>query len=440
MSRIKRTLILHRNITLRGSVNGLSFCRYHLLSFPCTYNSLKRRGKELGLDTNEQEWNSLVEQLFKDGYIYVDGVIETPENEETGFDPLSPPVPGMASIHVTNKCNLRCGYCYNKSFRRSKQSQMELNSKQWTTVLNNMADAGVVHFSVTGGEPLLRMDLMPVFSAMRSKKYGMYLISNGTLFDENNIAQIKEAFTSITISVDSHEPVVQDELRGSGSFEKIVRSIELLVKNGITVNANLILSKLSIDNFSKSKKFFRNLGCSNVIPIRLQATNKHINKFKPSKLQLELFFDKQYVELSYECSYRELIRNTKMGWVGQKMMTCGAANAECAVGADGTLYPCRIFTIDDFAAGSLLENSFETLWYNAPALRRIREIDYSSIEHCSTCGLFQLCVGGCRGNAYQEFGKLNAWPGEDLCHEHKQAIAKKLQVALKAKKEEMQNE
>lgn len=294
---------------------------------------------------------------------------------------------------------------------------------------------GVRDFIITGGEPLLRMDLLPIFINYRSSQTAIFaLITNGTLVNDDNITDIARAFSRVTVSIDSHITEKNDYYRGKGSFIAATNAIKLLKEEGIYVNANVVLSNGTIDDFQQTKAYLYTLGCNNVTPMVMQSAESHALQFRPSKTQVEAFVDENYDLLQRECTFEELYGNAKLGWVGYKS-SCGTAAAEGAISSDGRLYPCRMLMYDELSAGSVVENKLEDLWQNSSTFRRIREFDYQKIEECSECELFGLCIGGCRAVAYARTGRIDGWIGQDFCHEQKQRFRHKLAIGVLAEKE-----
>ncbi|MBN1425312.1 SPASM domain-containing protein [Candidatus Fermentibacteria bacterium] len=199
--------------------------------------------------------------------------------------------------------------------------------------------------------------------------------------------------------------------------------------------ANAVLTRLTIDLFGSTKAYLRELGCRGVTPMLMQPpTLVDLEELRPTPYQIERFLDDNYNAMVRACGYEGLYKHGKLGWVGKKV-ACGAGISECAVGPDGELYPCRVLLGDSFASGSLLSGGFMDFWRESPVLQDVRSIRYASIDQCGRCDLLGLCLGGCRGTAYQLTGSLEGWIGRELCHEQQQILMHKLVVAVRAERE-----
>ncbi|MBD3278525.1 MAG: SPASM domain-containing protein [Candidatus Aegiribacteria sp.] len=197
---------------------------------------------------------------------------------------------------------------------------------------------------------------------------------------------------------------------------------------------NYVVTKLNIDDYQESRRFFLKNGACSVIPMILQPASSKDLDLRPTTEQLELFLDKNYDILTSECGYEELYNNSKVGWVGRKR-NCGAAVSEFAVGSDGTVYPCRMLMESEFAGGNMLEEDLEKIWTFSSVLDSVRKLTYDSIEECKNCDFFNICIGGCRGSAFKMTGNLVGWIGPELCHESMQFLRHKLVIAMRAVQE-----
>ncbi len=126
----------------------------------------------------------------------------------------------MVGWAVTNRCNLRCGYC-----RAYEQEGEELDTASCVRLLGEMAGAGVVRVQFTGGEPLLRDDLGELLGEARSLGLFTTVSTNGCLVAER-VRQL-ESVGRLNLSLDGKE-ANNDALRGEGSFSAIMQALDAL--------------------------------------------------------------------------------------------------------------------------------------------------------------------------------------------------------------------
>lgn len=73
-------------------------------------------------------------------------------------DPFGRPI-AYLRLSVTDRCDLRCGYCLPKGFKGFEEPEHWLDFAEITRVVGAFTALGVRHVRLTGGEPLVRRDL-----------------------------------------------------------------------------------------------------------------------------------------------------------------------------------------------------------------------------------------------------------------------------------------
>ena len=89
--------------------------------------------------------------------------------------------PESATIELTYGCNLRCVHCYNPTHRILPQ---ELTTEEVFSILQQLADLGVLKLSFTGGETFSRPDALAIFREAKLLGFVLYLITNATRITE----------------------------------------------------------------------------------------------------------------------------------------------------------------------------------------------------------------------------------------------------------------
>lgn len=403
-----------------------------ICSIPITFALLIRRLEMIGLNPTNEELSNIIENLNNSGILLIDG---SENSEHYSFSPMKYlDIPVLAAIHTTYNCNLDCKYCYNSSIRNNSNKRI-LNLEQWYKVINNLVDHGIKKLTVTGGEPLLRTDILEIFREKRQNGCITDIITNGTLINEDNISIIGESFNTVVVSLDSSEEAENDYYRGQGTYKKVIEGIELLVDNNIPVVVNTTLTSSNIETFSATKTFLENIGVINVKPSPMHIKFIEMAEYRPTLAQLELFKETMNLNILDDCgSYKEAIEKGKIFGISPRY-SCGAAFSECAVGPEGNLFPCRSLMDEQFCSGSLLDHKFEYLWNNSDVFKRIREFDPHSIRECDQCEFINLCFGACRGQAYDYSGVWDGWIGPFRCHLSKHEITQRLKSHIMAKVE-----
>jgi radical SAM protein with 4Fe4S-binding SPASM domain len=134
--------------------------------------------------------------------------------------------------NVTRRCNLHCGHCYADSHDRAYPG--ELTTAEGRCLLSDLAAFGVPTVLLSGGEPLLRPDVLELAAHARGLGMRTVLSTNGTRIDAATACAIAEAGVSyVGVSLDGIGPL-HDKLRGSrGAFDAAVAGIRAVRAAGL---------------------------------------------------------------------------------------------------------------------------------------------------------------------------------------------------------------
>jgi len=151
---------------------------------------------------------------------------------------VTPERPIGAKLEITYACNLRCGFCYTDSPRRTLQRTPELADDQWREVIRQSLELGIVEAVVTGGEPLLRRELtLELVETLAAAGVGITLNTNGWFVDAE-VASRLGALHGVTahVSLDGARAGLHDSSRGvPGSWRRAVEGIDKLLGAGVGV-------------------------------------------------------------------------------------------------------------------------------------------------------------------------------------------------------------
>lgn len=133
-------------------------------------------------------------------------------------------------VHVTRRCNLRCTHCYSFS------GPEERDSLPFPLLKNAIVDAARLGYNAvgfSGGEPLLRADLPLLADAAHSHGMVVTLVTNGLVFTERRVAELKDSVDMVAISLDG-APERHNCTRGlSSAFVQMRNKLALLRDAGM---------------------------------------------------------------------------------------------------------------------------------------------------------------------------------------------------------------
>lgn len=131
--------------------------------------------------------------------------------------------PYSAIFYATHKCNLDCSYCTQKN---PEVFSEELDTEKTIRVLHAIR-RGVDTILFTGGEPLIRPDIVELVRAARreARFLDVVLVTNGVLLDAQR--GILDHLTSLIVSLDAITPDPDGRLSKSSVVEKVLANLEL---------------------------------------------------------------------------------------------------------------------------------------------------------------------------------------------------------------------
>jgi MoaA/NifB/PqqE/SkfB family radical SAM enzyme len=191
-----------------------------------THRVARRVSRPVGSALRRDEWFGWGRLLWRLGRRPPRALTEAPER------------PIGAKLELTYACNLRCGFCYTDSPRRTLQRTPELSDEEWLEVVRQSLELGIVEAVVTGGEPFLRKELtLGVIEALAEAGVGVTLNTNGWFVDEEVAARLG-ALRGVTahVSLDGARAGLHDGSRGvPGSWRRAVEGIDRLLGAGVGV-------------------------------------------------------------------------------------------------------------------------------------------------------------------------------------------------------------
>lgn len=151
-------------------------------------------------------------------------------------------------ISVTDRCNLRCQYCMPEDGIRLMNHQDILSFEEIAEVVRVAVSQGIDKFRITGGEPLVRKDIVTLVSQMASVSgvKDLSITTNGILLEE--LAQpLKDAgLRRVNISLDTLNPLKFSEITRGGDITKVLSGIQAAKDAGLEpIKINCVVFKSS---------------------------------------------------------------------------------------------------------------------------------------------------------------------------------------------------
>ena len=256
--------------------------------------------------------------------------------------------PARLIIELTDKCNLRCIHCF------ANKSDNELPYKKWINIFQKSIDENISSISITGGEPLLYLDLFKILDNIDTKSTKITLDSNGLLINDKNIEPIKKHFKLVRISIygTNNDDSKKITNVNNYNYNKIINSIKLLSENEIKIQINIPLFKENITNMNKILEDLSKFNIYEIvfIPILPIGLASNMKKQLLSEEETKKIYEK----------YKNNI-NTKL------RLFKWAEGKHFLIRADGKVYIHPFYINNkatDLYLGNIQENSINDLWKN----------------------------------------------------------------------------
>lgn len=315
-------------------------------------------------------------------------------------------------LHVvwlaTNLCNARCLHCSSNS---GQPMPGELDTREALDMLDQLAGCGVVDLAVSGGEPLLRRDLLEVVA--HAKRLGMRvgIGTNGARLSEAQARALADLeLDRLQVSLDGVGAAHDRLRRWPGLFERALRTIARARDAGLRVHVCFTITRFNVDEIDDMAALAMREGVKRLNLSRFVATGRGTSVLElPDAAWQDVIRRCQALrervgpglEVVTHLAQQVLVDDHAAcmpGFIG-----CQAGVAQGCIQADGTVFPCVLLPV---AIGNVRTQRFAELWQGSPILRALR--DRSLLQgQCGTCGLRARC-GGCRAVAYARTGNMFA--------------------------------
>ncbi len=146
-------------------------------------------------------------------------------------------------ISVTDRCNLRCRYCMPEGGIDNLPMAEMLSFEEIVEVCKIAADLGITKIRLTGGEPLVRMEVPKLVKMIREipqiKKIN--LTTNGVLLDRYLDPLVNAGLDGLNISLDTLDREAYARTTGRDELERVLSGIQRSLDAGLSVKVNAVL-------------------------------------------------------------------------------------------------------------------------------------------------------------------------------------------------------
>jgi len=348
--------------------------------------------------------------------------------------------------NCTRRCNLRCVHCYSRSENRDYAG--ELSTQEGLALLDDLSTFGSPVVLFSGGEPLMRHDLLELVEAAVGRGMRAVISTNGTLITEAQAERLKGARLSyVGVSLDGlHE--INDEFRGMpGAFDRALEGIRNCRRAGIKVGLRFTITRRNVAEIDGIFDLVRReeipricfyhlvyagrgstlreedldaAEARRVVDLIIDRTAAlHREGRAVEVLTVDNHADGPYLYL------RMLRENSPRAETVRQLLAMNGGNSSGSgigcVSWDGAVYADQFWRHQPL--GNVRERPFSEIWTDLanPLMAKLKDKRPHLKGRCATCRFVDLCAGNFRVRAEAATGDL--WAPDPACYLTDEEIA-----------------
>lgn len=306
--------------------------------------------------------------------------------------------PTEVHFSFTNRCSAGCEHCYTDSVPNPGE---ELTTEEIKNYIDQLADFGVFHIALGGGESLEREDLFEIAEYIRSKGMVPNLTTNGLPITDE-IAKKCRIFGQINVSIDTLTPDPAQPRRAA-LLDKSFEALNTLIKHGNKTGINCVINRYNFEQIPDIIKYARQHKLADIEFLRFKPTGRAIGifeKFCCTPEQHKAFwpilleYSKKYrQDVKIDCSYVPMMAYHSPD---KKIMEqfcvkgCDGGNLLASADHKGRVKACS-FSHEFAGTLDTIRDEWET---NENFLKYFNWPD-TAPEPCKSCDYLKACRGGC---------------------------------------------
>lgn len=342
---------------------------------------------------------------------------------------------------TTRTCNLRCVHCYTDSDAGVYSG--ELTTDEGLALIDDLSSFKIPSLLFSGGEPLMRKDLLKLISHAAGKGIRPVISTNGTLIDRSMAGLIKDAgVVYVGISLDGMEDV-NDRFRGvKGAFRKAMSGFEHCASVGQKVGLRLTLTKRNFMDLHRIFDFIEREGINRACFYHLVYSGRggelfsddltHDESRRAMDIILERtadFFSRRldiniltvdnhadgvYIYRTLESRDPRRAEEVRrlLAWNGGGAHSTGVGIGN--IDFFGNVHPDQFW--QDYTFGNIRERSFGDIWLDESdqLMHGLKHKAEYIKGRCRLCRYVSLCTGSMRVRAFRTYG--DPWAPDPQCY------------------------
>src|SRR5208282_3387748 len=277
-------------------------------------------------------------------------------------------------------------------------------------VLRQLADAGTLFLTLSGGEVLMRMDFFDILEYARSLLFCVKIKTNAFMIREKQADRMRElGVQSVQVSIYSHRPEVHDAItKLPGSLKRSIAGIRFLQSRGLKVIIANVLMRSNLNDYAGVKALAQELGAEYTIDPTITPKMDGDRSILPLGIGgddlRQVFRNGDLVGNVEEfCAPPPAVDDDVLDG-----LPCSAGHTACYISPYGDVYPCVQFPLP---TGNIRKQKFLEIWRHSPQMNEVRSIHGRDLGTCTRCPGLAYMEGNMRGPSSQDCEKSFARTG-----------------------------
>jgi len=332
--------------------------------------------------------------------------------------------PMLVYWEMTNACGLACRHC--RASAMAERSPLELTLDEGRRLLDDITGFGrpYPHVVFTGGDPLLRPDLVELVEAATERGIGVSLAPAATgLLTVSALDRLKAAgVQNISLSIDGSTAQIHDGFRKvAGTFLRTLESARFAHEAGLPIQVNTLITDETLPDLPAIYELMKTLDIMRwslfyLISVGRGSALKEVSPAESERLNRWLYELSRsapfQIKTTEAMHYRRLVIRAMEaeGKTADEIAATSVGrgfgirdgNGIMFVNHDGAVYPSGFLPVP---AGNVRTSSIVDLYRSSPVFTSLRDPDQFK-GRCGRCEYSRIC-GGSRARAF-------AWTGDAL--------------------------
>jgi MoaA/NifB/PqqE/SkfB family radical SAM enzyme/SAM-dependent methyltransferase len=284
-------------------------------------------------------------------------------------------------LQLNNACNLRCTHCLVSSGPGENRG---LAADFWTRQLDRAVELGLERVYITGGEPFLRKDLVPLLRRA-TEHHGLeaIVLTNATAFGGAVLADLEALSRErvrFQVSVDGSRAVTSDAIRGAGTFDRALAGAQHLAARGYAVSLTTVATRENLEELPELPGLAKGVGARSQHLMWAHRRGRALasaNGLFPPVHDLIASLDRTIEAAAVagiELDNLESVKRRVNGVPGIKYDLGNGGWDSLCIYADGTVYPTAGLANEPaLLCGDAGRQDLADILATAPVVRRLRE-------------------------------------------------------------------